>query len=51
MVGNHAEQGGTSASFVTNQPGDLLICQNDDFTYDNTGGWQVNIFVDESSAN
>jgi len=49
-VGNQTEQGGTSANFVTNQSGKLLICLNDDLTYDNSGGWQVNITIDESQA-
>lgn len=51
QVGNQAAQGGTATQFITNQTGDLSICFNDDNYYNNTGGWQVNIFVDESRAN
>jgi hypothetical protein len=51
MVGNQVQQGGTNASaFVTNQPGGLSICLNDDNTRDNIGGWEIHLSVDESQA-
>lgn len=28
----------------------LLLCVNDDYPYDNTGGWEVHISIDESRA-
>ena len=49
-VGNETFQGGTNTTFNVVQGGDLLLCQNDDEWRDNLGGWQVNIFVDESQA-
>lgn len=49
-VGNETFQGGTNTTFNVTQGGELLLCQNDDEWRDNRGGWQVNIFVDESQA-
>ena len=49
-VGNETFQGGTNTTFNVVQGGKLLLCQNDDEWRDNLGGWQVNIFVDESQA-
>jgi hypothetical protein len=49
-VGTQVIQGSTDVTFVTNQPGSLLLCVNDDQTYDNTGGWELEISVDESNA-
>ena len=49
-VGNQDEQAGTDATFVATQGGTVFVCVNDDLLYDNTGGWQVTIAVDESLA-
>jgi hypothetical protein len=49
-VGSEIHQGGTNTTFTTVHGGDLLLCVNDDYLWDNQGGWQVNIFVDESQA-
>jgi hypothetical protein len=50
-VGNQYAQGGRSESFVTTQSGELLMCFNDgNGVNNNSGGWQVNIFVDERNA-
>jgi len=49
-VGSQTEQGGSRASFTTNQAGPLEICVNDDVLADNTGAWNFTINVDESQA-
>jgi hypothetical protein len=50
VAGNQTVQGGTNVNFVTNQTGELLLCFNDDIMYDNAGGLQVNVTIDESQA-
>jgi hypothetical protein len=49
-IGNEIHQAGTNATFTTVHGGDVSLCDNDDNPSDNLGGWQVNIFVDESQA-
>lgn len=49
-VGNQAVQGGSSTTFTTTDSGDLLLCFNDNNTYDNGGGLQVDITIDERNA-
>lgn len=48
--GTQIVQGGTNMSFITNQAGPLELCINDDNLSDNSGGWEIDISVDESLA-
>lgn len=42
-------QGGTQTSFVVTRDGPLEFCVNDDNLADNTGGWGMNVSVDETT--
>src|SRR5262245_50274298 len=46
-VGSSLFQGGKSAQFVSTTGGVLELCQNDFDTKDNTGGWEIDIEVDQ----
>ena len=50
-VGTQVEQGPTvfdgETAFTTNQAGPLEICENDEKLSDNSGGWAVDISVDD----
>jgi hypothetical protein len=50
-VGSQLQQGGVNEStFRTRQAGSLELCLNDDKPWDNGGGWEVHLSVDESQA-
>jgi hypothetical protein len=49
-VGTQVVQGGTNVTFTTRRAGPLEICVNDSDLFNNTGGWGLNIEVDESGA-
>ncbi|MFO0995300.1 MAG: hypothetical protein U1F33_01355 [Alphaproteobacteria bacterium] len=52
VVGNQQVQGGTNVRFVTHERGELLLCLETNNLYSNmTGGWDIDIAVDESDAN
>jgi hypothetical protein len=46
-VSSQVVQGGTNMSFTTTDAGSLEVCLNDDDITNNTGGYQINISVDQ----
>lgn len=46
-VGQEHFQGGSNVQFTASRGGSLELCQNDSITADNTGGWQIDIVVNQ----